>query len=79
MADTRTIIEQAYSAFNKRVIDGALALMTEDVSWPKASEGAFSSRFRHTFLIATLGLVSNAATAQEPMYLPSMRISGKSE
>jgi hypothetical protein len=39
MADTRTIIEQAYSAFNKRVIDGALALMTEDVSWPKASEG----------------------------------------
>lgn len=39
MADTRTIIEQAYSAFNKRDIDGALALMTEDVSWPKASEG----------------------------------------
>lgn len=24
---------------NKRDIDGALALMTEDVSWPKASEG----------------------------------------
>ena len=39
MADTKTIIEQAYSAFNKRDIDGALALMTEDVSWPKASEG----------------------------------------
>ena len=39
MADTRTIIEQAYSAFNKRDIDGALALMTQDVSWPKASEG----------------------------------------
>ena len=39
MADTSTIIEQAYSAFNKRDIDGALALMTEDVSWPKASEG----------------------------------------
>ncbi len=39
MADTRMIIEQAYSAFNKRDIDGALALMTEDVSWPKASEG----------------------------------------
>ena len=39
MADTKTIIEQAYSAFNKRKIDGALALMTEDVSWPKASEG----------------------------------------
>jgi hypothetical protein len=39
MADTRTIIEQAYAAFNKRDIDGALALMTEEVSWPKASEG----------------------------------------
>jgi ketosteroid isomerase-like protein len=39
MADRKTLIEQAYSAFNKRDIDGALALMTEDVSWPKASEG----------------------------------------
>ena len=39
MADAKTIIEQAYSAFNKRDIDGALALMTQDVSWPKASEG----------------------------------------
>jgi hypothetical protein len=39
MADTKTVIEQAYSAFNRRDIDGALALMTEDVSWPKASEG----------------------------------------
>jgi hypothetical protein len=39
MADTKTVIEQAYAAFNKRDIDGALALMTEDVSWPKASEG----------------------------------------
>jgi len=39
MANTKTLIEQAYSAFNKRDIDGALALMTQDVSWPKASEG----------------------------------------
>lgn len=39
MADTKTVIEQAYSAFNQRDIEGALALMTEDVSWPKASEG----------------------------------------
>ena len=39
MADTKTVIEQAYSAFNNRDIDGALALMTQDVSWPKASEG----------------------------------------
>ena len=39
MADEKSAIEQAYSAFNKRDIDGALALMTEDISWPKASEG----------------------------------------
>jgi hypothetical protein len=39
MADKKSVIEQAYSAFNRRDIDGALALMTEDVSWPKASEG----------------------------------------
>jgi hypothetical protein len=39
MADTKLLIEQAYAAFNKRDIDGALALMTQDVSWPKASEG----------------------------------------
>ena len=35
----KDVIEQAYSAFNRRDIDGALPLMTEDVSWPKASEG----------------------------------------
>ena len=39
MANTRALIEQAYSAFNRRDIDAALALMTQDVSWPKASEG----------------------------------------
>jgi ketosteroid isomerase-like protein len=39
MMDTKAILEQAYSAFNKRDIDGALALMVQDVSWPKASEG----------------------------------------
>jgi hypothetical protein len=39
MADTKTTIEQAYAAFNQRDIDAALALMTEDVRWPKASEG----------------------------------------
>jgi len=39
MKDTKAVIEQAYSAFNQRDIDGALALMTDDVSWPKASEG----------------------------------------
>ena len=39
MKDARTLIEKAYAAFNRRDIDGALALMTEDVNWPKASEG----------------------------------------
>ena len=35
----QALILQAYSAFNERNVDGALALMIEDVSWPKASEG----------------------------------------
>ena len=39
MADTKTVIEQAYSAFNRRDIDSVLALMTHDVNWPKVSEG----------------------------------------
>jgi len=39
MTNTQTLIAQAYSAFNHRNIDAALALMTENVSWPKASEG----------------------------------------
>jgi hypothetical protein len=39
MANTQTLIAQAHSAFNRRDIDSALALMSENVSWPKASEG----------------------------------------
>jgi ketosteroid isomerase-like protein len=39
MTDIKSVIEQAYFAFNRRDIDAALALMTQDVSWPKASEG----------------------------------------
>jgi hypothetical protein len=39
MLDTQTVIARAYSAFNHRDIDSALALMSENVSWPKASEG----------------------------------------
>ncbi len=39
MPDTQAIIQQAYTAFNQRNIDSALALMTEDVSWPRASVG----------------------------------------
>ena len=39
MANTQQLIAQAYSAFNRRDIDGALSLMSDNVSWPKASEG----------------------------------------
>ena len=39
MTDTERLIARAYAAFNERNIDEALALMKEDVSWPKASEG----------------------------------------
>ena len=39
MTNAQTLIAEIYSAFNRRNIDGALALMTESVSWPKASEG----------------------------------------
>ena len=39
MVNTQTLIAQAYSAFNRRDVDSALALMSENVSWPKASEG----------------------------------------
>ncbi len=39
MTDPQTRIARAYTAFNARDIDGALAQMTEAVTWPKASEG----------------------------------------
>lgn len=39
MTNTQTLIAQAYAAFNRRDIDSVLALMREDVSWPRASEG----------------------------------------
>jgi ketosteroid isomerase-like protein len=37
--DNKTLIARAYEAFNSRDIDSALSLMSENVSWPKASEG----------------------------------------
>ncbi|MGB6986362.1 MAG: nuclear transport factor 2 family protein, partial [Candidatus Aquilonibacter sp.] len=37
--DTKALISRIYAAFNKRDIDGTLTFMSEDVSWPKASEG----------------------------------------
>lgn len=39
MQNTRALIEEIYSAFNQRDIDGALAWMSPSVNWPKASEG----------------------------------------
>jgi hypothetical protein len=39
MANTQALIAQAYSAFNRRDLDDALAVMSENVDWPKASEG----------------------------------------
>jgi hypothetical protein len=39
VSNTQRLIAQAYSAFNHRDIDSALALMSENVTWPKASEG----------------------------------------
>lgn len=39
MTKIEDLIAQAYSAFNQRNIEGALALMSDNVSWPKASEG----------------------------------------
>jgi hypothetical protein len=39
MPNTQKLIAEAYAAFNHRDIDRALALMSENVSWPKASEG----------------------------------------
>jgi rfaE bifunctional protein nucleotidyltransferase chain/domain len=35
---TQEIIARAYAAFNRRDIDGVLALMTDDVDWPRGSE-----------------------------------------
>ena len=38
MTKTESPNAQAYSAFNQRNIDEALPLMSDSVSWPKASE-----------------------------------------
>jgi hypothetical protein len=37
--EIKFLIDHAYAAFNRRDIDAALAFMTTEVSWPKASEG----------------------------------------
>jgi hypothetical protein len=39
LSKTERLIVEAYSAFNRRDVASVLALMSENVSWPKASEG----------------------------------------
>ncbi len=39
MQNTKALMKHIYAAFNRRDIDGTLALMSESVDWPKASEG----------------------------------------
>ena len=39
MTENQVLIARAYAAFNQRDNDAALALMSETISWPKASEG----------------------------------------
>jgi len=39
MAISHTLIARAYAQFNQRNIDGVLELMSDNVSWPRASEG----------------------------------------
>ncbi|KQP17017.1 nuclear transport factor 2 family protein [Pseudorhodoferax sp. Leaf267] len=39
-SDTQ-LLRAAYAAFNARDIDAALALMTADVTWPRAFKGGF--------------------------------------
>ena len=40
-APDQDLLTAAYSAFNARDADAALALMTPDVSWPRAFKGGF--------------------------------------
>jgi hypothetical protein len=39
MSDHEALLRRAYEAFNARDIEGALALMHEDVDWPNGIEG----------------------------------------
>ena len=39
MTENQTLIARAYAAFNQRDVDAALDLMSQSVSWPRASEG----------------------------------------
>lgn len=37
--DIQALVFELYAAFNERDVDGTLAFMSEEVNWPKASEG----------------------------------------
>jgi len=70
MSSTQTLITKAYSAFNHRDIDSALVLRSENVSWPKASEGGrvSDSEVWHVFtfvngLIERMDLRESATTS----------------
>ena len=39
MKSTTELLKEAYAAFNRRDIDGVLALMIADVDWPNGMEG----------------------------------------
>jgi hypothetical protein len=39
LPELKVLIANVYAAFNRRDVEGALALMSERVSWPMASEG----------------------------------------
>ncbi len=39
MENRKALMAKIYAAFNQRDIDGTLALMSENVDWPKSSEG----------------------------------------
>ena len=43
MPTTQTLLAQAYSSYNRRDIDSALLLMSDDVSWPTGPRKADAS------------------------------------
>ncbi len=40
-ADVETVVRRCYDAFNNRDLEGALALMHPDVTWPNGWEGGW--------------------------------------
>jgi len=40
-ADRQEVLKRAYAAFNDRDVEAAVALMSQDVAWPDATDGGF--------------------------------------